>query len=187
MDNQILADVKTKMLKALDILRIDLQTIRTGRASPHLVENILVEAYEGASRMQLKELATIGSQEARSLLITPFDPSTIEKIIKAIQQENIGLNPISEGKTIRINLPALTQERRQEYLKLARAKAEGGKIMVRQARHDVMVTLKKMLEATEIDEDSKKRLEKQIQELTDEITAEVDDLLERKIEDLSKI
>lgn len=180
MDEQILNPLTVKMQKAIEIVRADLQTIRTGRATPQLIENMVISVYGGSSKMKLKELATITASDIRMLVISPFDPSVVNEIVKGIQEANVGYNPQSEGKLIRISIPPLTEERRNEYLKLAKAKGEGGRIMIRQIRHDGMHQLKKMEEADEIDEDNKKRLEKRIQELTDEFVAEVDALLERK-------
>lgn len=187
MDDQILVPVQQKMLKALEIFRADLQTVRTGRANPQIIENVVIPVYEGTQNLKLKELATITSTEARLLVISPYDSSVVSEIVKGLQEANLGFNPVSEGKLIRITFPPLTEERRQEYIKLVKAKTEGGRIMIRQIRHEAMAQLKRMLENTEIDEDTKKRLEKRIQELTDEMIAEIDSLLSRKEEDLLKI
>lgn len=187
MDDVFLNPLKDKMIKALEIVRQDMATVRTGRANPQLIENVIIPAYGGSSRMRLKELATITSGDSRMLVVSPFDPTITQEIVKGIQEANIGLNPISEGKLIRITIPALTEERRQEYLKLVKAKAEGGKIMVRQVRHDAMSLLKRQNENDEVDEDTKSRIEKRIQELTDEMIVEVDALLKRKEEDLMKL
>lgn len=187
MDDQFLAPLQEKMLHALEILRQDLGTVRTGRATPALIENVVIAVYSGTQKMRLKELATITTSDARSLVISPFDPSITEEIVKDLQEANLGFNPQGEGKIIRIIIPALTEERRQEYLKLVKTKAEGGRIMIRQIRHEGMNDLKKKLEGAEIDEDSKKRLEKRIQELTDEMIAEVDAMLKHKEEELMKI
>lgn len=184
MDDQILNPLTTKMQKAIEIVRIDIQTIRTGRATPQLVENMQIAVYGGSSKMRLKELATITTSDSRMLVISPFDPSVVSEIVKGIQEANVGYNPMSEGKLIRISIPPLTEERRNEYLKLVRAKGEGGRIMIRQIRHDSMSQLKRMLENNEIDQDNKKRLEKRIQEFTDQFVAEIDALLERKEQEL---
>lgn len=187
MDDQFLAALSDKMLKALDIVRTDIATVRTGRANPQLIENLFIVVYSGSQKLRLKELATITAGDARMLVVSPYDPSITDEIVKGIELANIGLNPISEGKIIRITIPPLTEARRAEYLKLVKAKAEGGRIMIRQVRHEAMAQLKRQLENGEIDEDSKKRLEKRIQELTDEMIAEIDALLERKEEDLMKL
>lgn len=187
MDEQFVSMLSEKMLKALEILRQDLATVRTGRATPQLIENVIIAAYSGSQKLRLQELAMITAYDSRTIVISPYDPSITEEIVKGIQEANLGFNPQSEGKLIRIIIPPLTEERRQEFLKLARAKTEGGRIMIRQVRHDAMSSLKKQLENGEIDEDSKKRLEKRIQELTDEMIAEINSLLEKKEADLLKL
>lgn len=187
MDEQFTLALSEKMLKGLDIFRQDLTTVRTGRATPQLVENVTIAAYGGSQKLRIQELATIAVYDARTITISPYDPSITEEIVKGIQEANLGFNPQSEGKIIRIIIPPLTQERRQEFLKLARSKAEGGRIMIRGVRHDAMSSLKRQLENGEIDQDSKKRLEKRIQELTDEMIAQVNSLLEKKEEDLMKL
>lgn len=187
MDDQILAPLQEKMVKALEIVKQDMATIRTGRATPALIENVFVAVYEGTQKMRLKELATITTSDARGLLVSPFDPSITDEIVKGLQEANLGFNPQSEGEIIRIIIPPLTEERRQEYLKLVKTKAEGGRIMIRQVRHEGMNNLKRQLENGEVDEDTKKRLEKRIQELTDEMIVEIDAILKDKEEELMKI
>jgi ribosome recycling factor len=137
--------------------------------------------------MKVMEMATISATDNRSLVIVPFDPSTREEIIKGIQESNAGLTPISDGEQIRITIPPLTEERRQEYLKLARAKLEAGRIMIRQIRHEEMAKLKRTFEAKDITEDDRKRLEKQYQEITDEMIGEIDRLGDLKEKELMQI
>lgn len=187
MEEQLIAELRQKMQKAIEAVRVDLQTVRTGRANPQLIENYLINAYGGTQKLRLKELATITTSEARILIVSPFDITIIDEIVKGIQEANIGLNPVKEGKIIRIFIPPLTAERRAEYLRLIRTKAEGGRIMIRQIRHEAMIQLKRRKENGEIDEDSKKRIEKRIQEATDEIIAEIDRLLEIKEEELMRV
>lgn len=187
MDDQILVPLQEKMLKATEIVRQDMATVRTGRANPQLVENVFVSVYGGSQKLRLKELATITTSDARSLLVSPYDVSIVEEISKGLQEANLGFNPQSEGKLIRIVIPPLTEERRGEYQKLVRTKAEGGRIMIRQIRHEGMNSLKKQLENGEVDEDTKKRLEKRIQQLTDEMIAEIDSILNHKEEELMRI
>jgi ribosome recycling factor len=187
MDDQYTAGVKSKMLKALDVTKSDIGTVRTGRATPALVENIIIPAYGGSQKMKVMEMATISATDNRSLVIVPFDPSTREEIIKGIQESNAGLTPISDGEQIRITIPPLTEERRQEYLKLARAKLEAGRIMIRQIRHEEMAKLKRTFEAKDITEDDRKRLEKQYQEITDEMIGEIDRLGDLKEKELMQI
>lgn len=187
MDEQFILQLSEKMLQVVELLRQDLATVRTGRATPQLVENVTIAAYSGSQKLRLLELATITARDVRTITISPYDPSITAEIVKGIQEANLGFNPQSEGKIIRIIIPPLTQERREEFLKLARAKGEGGRIMIRQVRHDAMSSLRRQLENAEIDEDSKKRLEKRIQELTDEMIAQINSMLEKKEEDLMKL
>ncbi len=187
MDDTILNSLKDKMQKAIEIVQTDMQTIRSGRATPSLVENIGILVYGGQQKMKIKELATITTSDLRMIVIAPFDPSIVEEVVKGIQEANVGYNPVSEGKIIRISIPPLTEERRDEYKKLAKAKAEGGRIMIRQIRHDSMVQLKRTLEASDIDQDLKKRLEKRVQESTDQFVSEIDALLKHKEEELERL
>jgi ribosome recycling factor len=187
MDQQILNQLRDRMLKALHVLQEDLATIRTGRATPALVENVLVTAYEGTAHLKVKEMATISTDGPRTIVIAPFDPSVVRDLERGINAANLGFNASVDGQIIRINIPPLTAERRDEYIKLAHGKVEGGRIMVRQVRHDVMSDLKRKFEAKEISEDDKKRLEKEIQTITDEMMAEIEVLKEKKEEELNTI
>ncbi|TSC53885.1 MAG: ribosome recycling factor [Microgenomates group bacterium LiPW_16] len=182
-----LLEVRQKMGKALEVIRQDLATIRTGRATPALVENVILSVYEGTQKLKMAELATISTSDPRTLVITPFDPSIIEEINKGILEANIGLTPAIEGQLIRITIPPLSEERRQEYIKLAKSKLEAGRIMIRQIRHDFMSDLKRKFEAKEISEDDRRRQEKDLQELTDKYIAEIDDLGRRKEEELLQV
>ena len=186
MDDLFTARIKTSMQKALEVTKTDLGTIRTGRATPALVDHIEVIAY-GSQRMKVRELATVGVADAQTLVIHPFDPSTKDDIIKGIQEANTGLNPVSDGDVVRIAIPSLSAERRQEYIKLAHAKLEAGRVMIRQVRHEEMAKLKRAFEATELTEDEIKRQEKQIQEVTDEMIAEIDLLGDLKEKELMQI
>lgn len=187
MDPQLLASVKEKMLKAINMLQEDLGTIRTGRATPALVENVVISAYEASQNLKVKEMATITTEGPRTLLISPFDPSVIRDIEKGINAANLGFIAAIEANIIRINIPSLTQERRQQFIKLAHTKVEGGRVMVRQIRHEIMAALKRQFEARQISEDDKKRLEKEIQKLTDEMMSEIEVLRERKEKELQEI
>lgn len=182
-----LVDAQLKMQKALEIIRADLQTIRTGRATPALVENIVVSVYGGTQKLRLMELGTITASDSRTLVIVPFDPSIIEEINKGLQVANLGLTPILDSEVIRISIPALSEERRLEYIKLAKQKLEMGRIMIRQIRHQAMEEIKKTLENKEISEDGQSRLEKNLQTLTDELMAEIDEITRLKEQELLQI
>lgn len=187
MDDQYTSEIKAKMLKALEVTKTDLATIRTGRATPALVEHIEIAAYGGTQMLKLQELATITSHDTKTLVIHPFDPTTRDEIVKGILEANIGLSPLPEGSEIRINIPPLSADRRQEYLKLARAKLEAGRIMIRQIRHEEMSELKRDFGSKVVTEDDKKRGEKVIQELTDAMIGEIDHLGELKENELMQI
>jgi ribosome recycling factor len=187
MDAAVNANTKLRMQKTLQVISDDLSTIRTGRATPALVENIVVTAYDGTQHLKIKEMATITTDGARMIIIAPFDPTIIQDIEKGIIAANLGLSGSVDGQIIRVSIPPLTAERRLEYIKLAHQKVEGGRIMMRQVRHDVLNDLKKRFEAKEISEDDQKRMEKEIQTLTDEMMAEIEVLREKKEAELNQI
>lgn len=182
-----LNELKNKMQKAFDVVHQDFATVRTGKASPTLVENIVINAYGGTTPLKVLELATIHAQDSQTLLITPFDKTVIAEIEKGISNSNTGLNPIIDGNVLRINLPPLTQERRLEFIKLVKQKAENGKVMVRQIRHEGMEDAKKKAEGEGISEDEITRLEKEIQKLTDEYMEKIDKLCQEKEEELMRL
>lgn len=182
-----LEEVKLKMNKVLEVINSDLGTVRTGRAAPSLVENIVVNAYGGTSKMRILELATIGSLDPQTLVVTPFDQSIIGEIQKGIEIANVGLNPVVDGQVIRISIPPLSQERREELVSLVRQKLEGGRIQIRQVRHEAMEEIKKQLNTKQINEDDLLRLEKEVQKLTDETISEIDSLGKKKEEELMTV
>lgn len=175
---------KQKLDKVLDVLKDDLATIRTGRATPSLVENVVVSAYGGSARLKVMELATIGTSDLQTIVITPFDQGTIHDILKGIEAANIGLNPVIDGTVLRVTIPPLTQERRQELSKAMKQKLENGKVMVRQVRHEMIEDMKKDYEGRE---DDIKRLEKEIQKLVDDTIATVEDWGKQKEAELMQI
>ena len=187
MIDQLLNQTRDKMKKAIDVTRADIASIRSGRATPALVENIVVSAYGGSQKMRVLEMATITSTDAKTLVISPFDPSTLAEIEKGILEANVGLSPVVDGEIIRIVIPPLSQERRQEYIKLARIKLEAGRIMIRQVRHESMKTLSNLENESKISEDEGKTGEKVTQELTDEMIAEIDTLGDRKEAELMQV
>lgn len=183
----LLNQTRDRMKKAVEVTHTDLSSIRSGRATPALVEHIVIPAYGGSQKLSVMELATITTMDAKTIVIAPFDPSIIGEIEKGIEAANVGLTPVVDGDIIRITIPPLSEERRSEYIKLARAKVEGGRIMVRQIRHDAMKEIKKLTQKGEISEDEGKHAERLIQELTDEMIAELDGLLERKEQELLQV
>ncbi|MBI4089424.1 MAG: ribosome recycling factor [Candidatus Levybacteria bacterium] len=187
MNPDLINDIRVKMQKVLGVLQADLATVRTGRATPALVENITINAYGGAQRLTLKELATIAASEAQLLTVTPFDKSIIDEIQKGIMMANVGLTPSTDGNVIRISIPPLSEERRQELIKLMHQKLENGKILIRQVRHEAMKTVEKLRTDKAMSEDELKRLEKDIQKITDEITLLVSEMGKKKEEELMQI
>ncbi len=175
---------KQKINKVLEVIRGDLSTMRTGRATPLLVENIVISAYGGSAKLKVVELATVGVTDAHTLVLTPFDPSIIQEIQKGIEAANVGFTPVIDGNLVRINIPQLSQERREELIKAMRHKLENGKIMVRQVRHDAMDEIKKELEGRE---DDIKRQEKEVQKIIDDTMEHIEDLGKQKEKELMQI
>lgn len=173
-----LAGFQSKFKKIIDVVAADLGTIRTGKATPALLDNLIVEAY--GTKMKLLELATIVASDPTTLLVTPFDIGNADIIAKAISDSNLGLSVVVEDTRIRVMVPALSQERREEYVKLAKTKVEGGKVMVRQVRHEAMEEVAK----SDMDEDSQKHLEKEIQLATDKTASELESMASDKEKEL---
>ena len=165
MDSRILQDTEQKMQKSVELLRRELANIRTGRAAPGLVEHIKVE-YAGVPT-PLNQLAGISAPEARLLVIQPWDRSSIHSIEKAILKSDLGLTPISDGNVIRLSIPQLTEERRQEMVKSVRKIVEERKVAIRNLRRDAMDELKKLEKIKDISQDDHKRAQTQLQKLTD--------------------
>lgn len=175
---------KKKIDKVLEILKGDLDTIRTGRATPSLVENIVINAYGGSAKLKVMELATVGAVDTKTLVITPFDVSIIGEIQKGIEAANAGFTPNIDGNLIRISIPPLSQERREELIKAMRQKLENGKIMVRQVRHEAMEDIKKEFAGLE---DDIKRQEKEVQKIVDDTIETIENWGKQKEEELMKI
>lgn len=182
---EITKDLREQIGKILDIIKSDIGTIRTGRATPALVENLSVMVYGGSAKMKVLEVATIGTLDTQTLVITPFDHSIIHEIEKGIRESNTGLSPVVDGTVIRISLPPLSQERREELIKLMHQKLENGKVMVRQARHEAMEKIKKNEER--VSEDEVERLEKEAQKMIDDAIATVESIGKQKSDELMQI
>lgn len=180
----LVTSTKQKINKILEIIKNDLATIRTGRASPMFVENVVVSVYGGSTKLKIMELATVGVLDARTLVLTPFDLSITQEIQKGIQEANIGFTPVIDGHVIRISIPPLSQERREELIKAMKHKLENGKIMVRQARHEARDEINKTYEGRE---DDIKRLEKEAQKVVDETMELIEDLGKQKEQELMQI
>lgn len=182
-----LSEAKTSMQRVIEVLKTDLSTVRVGKAAPSLVENIVVAAYGGTQRLKVVELAQIHAVDPQTLAITPYDGSIIGEIHKAILEGNVGLTPVIDGTLIRISIPPLSEERRQQLVGLVHQKLEGGKIQIRQVRHEAMTDVKKQHEDKQISEDDLIRLEKEIQRVTDETIAEIDAMGKHKEQELMAI
>ncbi len=187
MDPNFVPTVKLQMQKSVEVLKTDLSTIRTGKATPSIVENIVVGVYGGSTRLRILELATISTSDSHTLLITPFDGSIIGEIQKGIMEANVGLTPSIDGQAIRISIPPLSEERRQELIHLMKQKLENGKIMIRQVRQEAMGVIKKQYNNKTISEDDLMRLEKEVQRATDETILEIENMGKKKEEELMQI
>lgn len=181
------SSVKRKMQKTLEFLASDVGTIRTGKASSSLVEDLEVLVYGGKQKLRVNELATITTPDAETLVIDPWDKSIIGEIKQGISAANIGMNPNIDGEIIRISMPPLTTEDREKYVKLLSTKLEVGKVMVRQVRGEAMQGIKKGFEEKEIGEDEKFNQEKRLQALTDEFIKKIIDMGEDKKKELLQI
>lgn len=187
MNPNIVSEARQKMAKVLEVIRGDLVTVRTGRATPSLVENIVVSVYGGTQKLRLMELATIGASESNILTLTPFDNSIIDEIQKGILSANVGLTPSTDGNVIHIVIPPLSAERRQELTKLVGQKLESGRIMLRQVRHEAMNSVKKQFTDKLVSKDELVRLEKDIQRVTDGTMGQIESLRENKEAELMRI
>ena len=165
-------DASQRMQKSVESLANSLTKLRTGRAHPSLLEQIFVSYY--GTDTPLSQVANIGMEDSRTLSVTPWEPQMISDVEKAIQNSELGLNPVTAGKVIRVPLPDLTEERRKDLARLVKQEAEQGRVAVRNVRRDVMSDLKAMLKAKEISEDDERRAEQEIQKITDKYVGEVD-------------
>lgn len=178
MINEVLADVKDRMNKAIEVLHHDLMTIRTGRASPALVERLMIDYY--GMPTPLMQLAVISIPEAQQILIRPYTPSDISAIEKAIAKSDLGLTPNNDGQQIRLNLPALTEERRRELTKLVARRGEEAKVAIRNVRRDANKDVVELEKEGLISEDDMKRAEEKVQEYTDSHIKKVDETVREK-------
>src|ERR671937_963046 len=180
-----LADATRRMDKTIESTRQEFNSVRTGRASPALLDRIQVDYY--GTPTPLKNLATITAPEPRLLNVQPFDPNSVKAIEKAIQESDLGLQPSNDGKLIRLPIPQLTEERRKELVKVVRQMAEEGRVAVRNVRRDVMHHLKELVDKGEVGSDEEHRAEERVQKLTDEHVHKIDDLLKRKEAEILKV
>ncbi len=178
MAHPILKDAENRMKKAVDSNRDELAKIRTGKASPALLDSVRVNYY--GSPVPLKQISNINTPEPRLITVQPWEKNLIGEIEKAILKADLGFNPQNDGTTIRIPIPQLTEERRQEFVKICRKLAEDGRVAVRNVRRDALEHLKKAKKDGEIPEDEEKAYEKELQKLTDKQTGQIDEILKHK-------
>jgi ribosome recycling factor len=176
--NDVYIEAKTRMKGAVVALEEDLSGIRTGRANPALVEKLPVMYYGAPTPLQ--QLASIGVPEARQLLIRPFDPSSVKEIERAIQASDLGLTPNSDGKSIRLNLPPLTEERRKELVRIVKNRVEEARVAVRNVRRDSIKDLREFKNEKMISEDDLKRGEEELQKITDDFIEDINQIGDRK-------
>ncbi len=182
MSHPAITDMQVKMKKALDHTMHEFSSIHTGKASPTMVESVMVEAY--GTMQPLKACAAISTPDAHMIQIQPWDKGITQAIIKGIQMANLGLNPSVDGSVVRVPLPQLSRERRQEFVKVANRMAEEGRVHIRNVRRDTMDALKKSQKDGKISEDELKRFEKEVQTATDKTIKDIGDHLAHKEKDL---
>jgi ribosome recycling factor len=185
MNEDTLVNIEQKMRKSLEALQKELAGIRTGRASPALIENVRVE-YAGAI-MPLNQVASISTQGSNLLLIQPWDRTSLTSIEKAILTSDLGLNPASDGRVIRVNIPPLTEERRQELIKVVRRRVEEGRITIRNLRREALDELRTQEKNKELSQDEDKRLQGQLQKLTDSFIAQSERIGQDKEAEILKV
>ena len=185
MIKDVMDDAEIRMGKAIDALRRDLGSIRTGRASPSLVERLPVEYY--GSSTPLNQLAGISVPEPRLLVIQPWDRGSMGAIEKAIMKSELGLNPSNDGQVIRLAIPPLTEQRRKDLIKVVHSRVEDGRVAVRNVRRDGIEHVKKLVQAKEASEDEQRRAQEQLQKLTDRYIAAIDERGKGKEAELSEV
>ena len=183
--NEVIENIKPKMQKAIESLSHEFNKIRTGRANPSILDSVKFDYYGNLT--PINQAANISVEEGRTLVISPWEKSLIAEIEKAIMSSDLGLNPSTSGDLIRLTMPALTEETRQEYIKQARTEAENSRISIRNTRRDANNTVKDQQKAGDFSEDDLKRIEELVQKETDHFIGLVDSELKKKEEDLLEI
>ena len=183
--DELLEDAKERMQKSVESTRNELATVRTGRASPHLLDRLIVEAYGAQS--PIKQLAQVNATDARLLTLTPYDKSTISAIEKAVMESDLGLTPSNDGNVIRLQIPELTEERRKELVKVVHGVAEQGRVAVRNIRRDVMHDLRELKKEGDAGSDEEHHGETDLQKSTDAAISEIDSMLKGKEEEILEV
>ncbi len=183
--NELIADGRERMVKAIEATVHNFATVRTGRASASLLDRVIVDYY--GAQTPLKQMATINAPEARLLTITPYDKTAMKNIEKAIRDSDLGMNPSNDGNVMRLSIPELTEERRRDLVKTARHIAEEGRVSIRNVRRDVMQDLRELKNEGDVGEDDERRAEQELQKLTDEKIAELDGILKGKEAEIMEV
>ena len=176
---------RERMQKSIESLKHELAKIRTGRAHPSLLEHVKVDYY--GSEVPISQVANVTIEDSRTLTVTPWEKTMVQAVDKAIRSSDLGLNPATTGLVIRVPMPPLTEQRRKELIKVVRHEGEGGKVAIRNIRRDANAEIKTALKEKQISEDQERRVEEQIQKLTDQSIKEIDVLLDEKEADLMAI
>lgn len=185
MSHKILVEAEERMKKGIESVRHEFTGIRTGKASPALLDTIKVEAY--GSSVPLLQVGSVTAPEARMLVIQPYDKSLIKAINKGINESNLGLNPTDDGQVIRIPIPSLTEERRKDLVKLISKFAEEGRVHMRQVRHDMLKTIKDMEKDGDLPGDDAKHMQNDAQKLTDKYVGQIDEMLKKKTAEVMEV
>ena len=185
MIDDLINDATRRMDKSVESAHNEFNTVRTGRASAALLDRVNVDYY--GQPTPLKQLATINVPEPRLLTVQPFDPSSMKSIERSIQESDLGLTPSNDGKVVRLPIPALTEERRKDLVKVVRRVAEDGKVAIRNVRRDIMQHLKELVVNGDVGDDEERRAEAQVQKITDEHTKSIDDLLKVKEAEIMEV
>lgn len=183
--DEIKKDASSRMAKSVASLQQELTKIRTGRAHTSLLDHVTVEYY--GSQMPLNQVSNVGIEDSRTLIITPWEKDMVQPIEKAIMNSDLGLNPATAGTVIRVPLPALTEERRKDMIRVVRNEAEGGRIAIRNIRRDALHDIKELLKEKMIGEDDERRAESEVQTITDKHVADIDRVLADKESELMEI
>ncbi|HWU34740.1 MAG TPA: ribosome recycling factor [Methylovorus sp.] len=185
MINEVKKNAEQKMQKSLESLKSDLGKVRTGRAHTGLLDHVMVEYY--GSMVAVNQVANVTLGDARTINVQPYEKNMVAKIEKAIRDGDLGLNPATNGDVIRVPMPMLTEERRRDLIKVVRTEGENAKVAIRNVRRDANDQLKKLTKDKEISEDDERRMQDEVQKLTDRFVAEVDKLLQVKEADLMAV
>ncbi|MEJ7786708.1 MAG: ribosome recycling factor [Solirubrobacteraceae bacterium] len=183
--NELIADAGERMAKSVEATRGEFGSVRTGRASPALLDRVVVDYY--GAQTPLKQLATINAPEARLITVQPYDKGSIKAIEKSIMESDVGLTPNNDGAIIRLSVPELNEERRRELVKVVRTIAEEGRIAIRNIRRDTMQDLRELKDSGETGEDDERRAEAELQKITDARVGELDETLKAKEADIMEV